>query len=76
MFHMAYPYTYNYHDLFTYLALGRVANILEMGKGICIKNTMRIVFTSGSLGNAIHDDDDDDDGYDDDDTSFIWNCHS
>ena len=32
---------------------------------------MRIVFTSGSLGNAIHDDDDDDDGYDDDDTSFI-----
>jgi len=45
---------------------------------------MRIVFTSGSLGNAIHDDDDDDDdgydddddGYDDDDTSFIWNYHS
>jgi hypothetical protein len=32
-----------------------------MGKGICIKNTIRIFFTSGSLGNAIHDDDDDDD---------------
>jgi len=50
-----------------YLALGSVANIVEMGKGICIKNTMRICFTSGSFGNAICDDDDDDDDNDSDD---------
>jgi len=49
------------------LALGSVANIVEMGKGICIKNTMRICFTSGSFGNAICDDDDDDDDNDSDD---------
>ena len=32
-----------------------------------MKNTMRICFTSGSLGNAIYDDDDHNDGDDDDD---------
>ena len=27
--------------------------MLEMGKGICMKNTMRICFTSGSFGSAV-----------------------